>query len=350
MRSDPKSLVISPAKKRSVLKMLLISLAVLFLVALVLIGWFVISLFSEPDMTKLPGYHPFKSATAREQYLTYYNTRAKSWPVASEAKYVETSFGKTFVRISGPVNAPVLVLLPSVSASSLIWLPNVKTLSENYRVYAVDNIYDVGLSIYTRPITSSDDLVNWLDELFIVLNLGDQINLMGLSFGGWITNQYALHFPQRLHKIVLAAPVATVFPLPGEWVWRGILSATGSRYVMKKVMINWAFQDLARKQDNASRKAVEEIIDDALMGLKCFKFKMPVMPTVLTDQEWQLMNVPVLFLVGEHEVIYSAQAAVRRLNTLAPNTVTEIIPNAGHDLTIVQAEMINRKVIEFLSK
>jgi pimeloyl-ACP methyl ester carboxylesterase len=345
-----KSFGTRPSKKRSVLKWILISLTAVFLVAIGLMVWFVKSLFVEPDMTKLPAYHPFKSEKAKERYLAYYDTRAKQWPIDSESRYIETSYGKTFVRISGPVDAPALVLLPGVGASSLIWIPNVKALSERYRVVAVDNIYDFGRSIYARPIKSPDDMVHWLDELFTVLNLGDQINMMGLSFGGWITSQYALQFPHRLHKIVLAAPIATVLPIPSEWAWRGILSATGSRFIMKKVMLDWACQDVACKKDEVSRKIVKEIIDDALMAMKCFKFKMPVTPTVLTDQEWRSMTVPALFLVGEHEVVYPAKDAVHRLNALAPQIKTEIIPNASHYLTMSQTELVNTKVMEFLSK
>ncbi|GAH54730.1 unnamed protein product, partial [marine sediment metagenome] len=67
------------------------------------------------------------------------------------------------------------------------WLPNIEALSEYYRTYAVDNIYDYGRSVYTRTIKSPDDFVNWLDELFSILELGDNINLMGLSYGGWLT-------------------------------------------------------------------------------------------------------------------------------------------------------------------
>jgi len=282
--------------------------------------------------------------------LKYYDTRAQKWPVVSESRTVETSYGQTFVRISGPVDAPPLVLLSGTSATSLIWMPNIKALSECYRVYAVDNIYDFGRSVYTRAIKSPDDLVNWLDELFSALELGDSINLMGLSYGGWLTSQYALHFPNRLDKIVLLAPAATIFPFPGEWAWRGILSAIPHRYFMKKMMVDWAFEDLVHKRDEVSRKMVEEIIDDALMGLKCFKFKMPVSPTVLEDKELQSIKVPTLFLVGENEKLYSAQKAVQRLNTVAPQIETEIIPNAGHDLTIVQAEMVNRKVLDFLKQ
>ena len=55
-----------------------------------------------------------------------------------------------------------------------------------------------------------------------------------------------------------------------------------------------------------------------------------------------------LFLVGENEVLYSAQKAVQRLNAVAPHIQTEMIPNAGHDLLLVQTELVNRKIVDFL--
>jgi len=84
--------------------------------------------------------------------------------------------------------------------------------------------------------------------------------------------------------------------------------------------------------------------------LRCFKFKMPVHPTVLEDEELQSIKVPALFLVGENEKIYSAEKAVQRLNKVSPQIRVEIIPNAGHDLTFVQADMVNKKVLEFLKQ
>jgi len=337
-------------RRNKLLKVFLIVCGTIAVVVIAAFAWFVVSLFSEPDMTKLPAHYPFRSERKKDQYLKYYDTRAKKWPVRCDTLTIETSYGKTFLRVSGQIEALPLVLLPSTSASSLIWLPNIKTLSENYRVYAVDNIYDFGRSVNTRYIKDSEDMVNWLDELFTALALGDSINLAGLSFGGWLTSQYALHFPNRLCKSVWLAPAATVFPFPGEWAWRGILSAIPHRFFMRKFMIEWLFEDLLKKEDDYSQTLLKEAVDDARMGLKCFKFRMPVTPTVLEDDDLQSLKVPTLFLVGEHEKLYSAQKAVNRLNTVALMIETEIIPNAGHDLTIVQAELVNKKILEFLKQ
>ncbi len=100
------------------------------------------------------------------------------------------------------------------------------------------------------------------DEVLAVLVPQGPLSLVGLSYGGWLTSQYALGFPQRLHRVVLLALAA--------------------------------------------------IEDKALQGLM----------------------VPAIFLVGEHEKTYSALRAVSRLNRVAPQIKTEIIPQAGHDLWI----------------
>lgn len=339
-----------PRKKWSVFKIILLSSACCILLGIGLVVWYVVSLFSVPDLSQAPAYYPFKSEQAKERYYNYYDTRARQWPVPSEAKYVKTSFGKTFVRISGPANAPGLVLLPSSFASSLFWIPNIPALAAHFRVYAVDNIYDVGRSVNTRPIQGPDDLAPWLDEVCASLELGDSINMMGLSFGGWLTSQYALRFPSRLHKIVLVAPVATILPLPAEWAWRGILGALPGRFFMTHFLTNWMSHDLVKKKDAFSRGMVMTMMDDAMMAMKCYKFRMPITPTVLSDKELQSLKMPVLFLVGEHEVLYPAREAVRRLNTVAPAIRTGIIPGAGHDLTVSQTEIVDDKVIKFLQE
>jgi pimeloyl-ACP methyl ester carboxylesterase len=250
--------------------------------------------------------------------------------------------------VSGPEEAPLLVLLPGANATSLMWIPNIEALSESYRTYAVDNIYDFGRSVFTRPLKTPEDFVRWLDELFDALDLKDRINLMGLSYGGWLTSQYGLRFPDRLDKIVLVAPAATVLPLNSEFALHALIGLIPNRRFVKKTM-SWALEDFFRS-DEADPEMIDFFVENMYQGLRCFKFKMLVSPTVLTDQELQNLNLPTLFLVGENEKIYSAQEAIQRLNRVAPHIKTELIPGAGHDLTVVQAEMVNRIILDFLNQ
>lgn len=324
-----------------------------YIYALLILSFFILNIvlpLTVPQLVLMQKtkHHPFRSQKAKERYLELYDSRAKLWPVPSETRMVETSFGQTFVRISGPLEAPPLVLLPGANTTSLLWIPNIKTLSEFYRTYAVDNIYDFGRSVYTQKFKVPGDFVSWLDEVFNALGLGNNINLAGLSYGGWITSQYALHFPNRINKIVLMAPAATIVPLGMGFMKSALLALIPHRRYVKKAM-TFIMEDLSKK-DDAGRREAEFLSENAYLGLRCFKPKMLVNPTVLTDEELQDFKVPTLFLIGENEKIYSFKDVVLRLKNMAPHIKLEIIPNAGHDLTIVQAEMVNSFILDFLKE
>lgn len=334
-------------KKKVFLKYFLIgSGTILALIATLLM--FVVWSFPRQQGTASAPHHPFRSAQAKEQFVRLYDARAIKWPVASETRTVTTSYGSTFVRISGPAGAPPLVLLHGIGGNSMQWLPNVEALSGSFRVYAVDTINDYGKSAYAGNIETSDDYVNWLDGLFNALHLGNKINLVGLSYGGWLTSQYTLRFPDRLGKIVLLAPAGTVLPLKCGWIIRAVLCAAPHRYFTRSFM-SWLLEDLSGK-DEAGRKMVEDWADDSFMAMRCFKPKRLVNPTVLTDKELRNIKVPALYLVGEHEKICSAQEAIARLHRVAPQIRAEVIPGAGHDLTVVQVRLVNKKVLEFLKQ
>jgi pimeloyl-ACP methyl ester carboxylesterase len=106
-------------------------------------------------------------------------------------------------------------------------------------------------------------------------------------------------------------------------------------------------EDLAKK-DDLSRQTLDALVEDGYLSIQSFKMTPPVNPVVLTDEQWQSIEVPALFLVGRNEKIYSASEAVERLNRIAPKIKTKIIPDAGHDLTLVQTKMVDQIILEFL--
>lgn len=154
--------------------------------------------------------YPFRSLRAKAEYHTLYMERAKAWPVTSATRLIETPFGQTFVRITGSLNNPPLVLLHGARGNSLMWLPNIKALSASYCTYALDTVGDTGLSVSQRGLTKLEHFVSWLDEVLAALIPAGPLSLAGLSYGSAIACQYALRFPQRLRKLVLLAPAVTV--------------------------------------------------------------------------------------------------------------------------------------------
>jgi len=169
---------------------------------------------------------------------------------------------------------------------------------------------------------------------------------MGLSYGGWLTGQYALRFPDRLANIVLVAPAATVLPLRLELIMRAVLCFLPYRYFTKSFLF-WLMEDLAKKGKDR-RMMLKDEVDTVVVRMRCYKTIRLIRPTVLEDAELRRIKVPTLYLVGENEKIYSAQKAIERLHKVAPHIKAEMIPHAGHDLTIVQADIVNKKVLDFL--
>jgi pimeloyl-ACP methyl ester carboxylesterase len=296
---------------------------------------------------ELTPYHPFRSAEARDQYLAEYDRRAQRWPVPSEPRMVATSYGQTFVRVSGPADAPPLVLLHGTPANSLMWQPMVAALSTHHRVYAVDTIWDIGRSVYTRPLKGPMDYLNWLDGLFSALAPATAINLVGMSHGGWLSGLYAVRFPKRVAKAVLLSPSGTVRRLRMTWLICAI--ASGLHRSLGEGFKNWMFKDSLRLGPDA-RQLVEEIMHDGAQWMRILVRTKMVPPTVLTDKELQGLSMPVLVLLGENEKIYSPRKALRRLQKVAPHIKAELIPHAGHDLVLAQTEVVNRYVIDFLNQ
>jgi len=201
------------------------------------------------------------------------------------------------VRISGLNNTSPLVLLPASVFNSLMWIPNVEALSQKYRTYAIGNIYDCGRSFYTRTLSNPEDLTNWLDELFAALDLDEDVNLLGLSYGSWLAHQYALHFPKRVRKVILLAH-PTIVSMNPAFIFRLLLSFLSP--VFFKNFVYWLFQDTAKK-DEQSQNLVESVYEDMRLARKCFKPKAIVNPTAIKESEIYNLQIPTLFLVGENE-------------------------------------------------
>lgn len=336
-------------KKRRWLRVLGIGCGTLVLAVILLVVAIGLQVREMTSPVELTDHHPFKSAAKKARYLAHYDERASRWPVPSDEVFVDTSWGATFVRISGPVEGSPLVLLPGANATSLMWEPNIGAWARKYRVFAVDNIFDFGRSVYVRNLTTPDDYVDWLDQLLDGLEL-DDVNLLGFSYGGWIASRFGLDRPGRLDKLVLVAPAATVAWFSDDFIKQGIMCLIPHPHFVKK-MVYWALHDAADGTPDEKRR-VEEAADNAWLGLRSFKLRQMVHPTVLTDDEIAGFEVPVLFIVGENEVIYSitAREAVERLNRVSPEIETELFPDCGHDVSLHRADRFNQRVIEFLEE
>lgn len=116
---------------------------------------------------------------------------------------------KVYYEIHGE-EGEVLILLNGIMMSTASWAQFVKPLSTGRRLVLVD-FFDQGQSArMTEPynhkiqIELIEGLAKELEEKFGV----DSFNLSGISYGGEVALQYALAYPKRVKRLILANAAA----------------------------------------------------------------------------------------------------------------------------------------------
>jgi pimeloyl-ACP methyl ester carboxylesterase len=279
----------------------------------------------------------YTTSDGRAKYIAAYEAMFTLWKVPYDSIDVKTSCGSTHINVSGPDDGYPLVLLHAAGLSSTVWFANIAELSANHRVYAVDVIGDAGKSVVDRLMKKRTEYAKWLREVFDGLNI-ERGYLLGHSYGGWLTLNMALAYPDRLSKIVLLAPAASFRPL--GFITKLIL-------YLGELKIHPPARSML-KAAAAKGTVLEETFIHLMEEVTRYCSPATIYPTVYTDVELKQLDLPALLLIGAGDKIYNPQKAIERAQRWMPDLTAEIIPNAGHLLIMDQPEIINALILKFL--
>lgn len=274
-------------------------------------------------------------------YLAAYDAALALWPVPCDCLCVPTRMGTTHVIASGPESSPALVLLPMLSISSTMWYPNVAGLSRAYRVYAIDTLQDLGKSVPSRARGTRPASAGWLLDVLDGLEI-DRAFMVGASYGGWLALNLAIAAPHRLRRIALLAPAGGLAPLSLRFfaaMLPAVLFPTPST-------VSNAAHALAAEGFAADARLIQQLTV-GFQNYRAWSMVGMALPRVFRDGELRQIEIPVLLLLGEHEIICDPQSAIRRATRLIPNVEAEVIPNAGHGLSLEQPGVVNARVLRF---
>ena len=161
---------------------------------------------------------------------------------------------------------------------------------------------------------------------------------MGHSYGGWLTLNMALAYPERLRKIVLLAPAASFRPL--GFITKIIL-------YLAEFKIHPPVRSFLQAGVAKGTVLEETFIHHKEMVTRYCR-PASMYPTVYTDEELKQIDLPALLLIGSGEKIYNPQKSIERAQRWMPDLTSEIIPNAGHLLRMDQPEIINALILKFV--
>ena len=287
----------------------------------------------------------FTSPEGQAQVMCAYRAIMDQWPVAHQELTIHTSFGATHVIASGPEDAPPIVLLHALLATATSWYRNVEALSQSHRVYAVDVIGEGNKSSPVKPIRSMDDFLQWFTELINGLGI-DTLYLVGNSYGGFTASYYAMKLPERIRKLVLIGPAATIHSMIPFYIHMFIPKALYGIFPklpgVKRVMrnsVDWMYKGLPCDPlwDSLFYRSM---IYGGLIN--------QVFPRVYSNEEFAQIKAQVLLILGEKEVIYNnLWSAIQAARKLIPNLEIEMIPNAYHITALAQPNKVNQRLLRF---
>ncbi|HEV2778465.1 MAG TPA: alpha/beta fold hydrolase [Actinophytocola sp.] len=251
-----------------------------------------------------------------------YRELLDSWPVRHERRHVQTRQGDTFVVVSGPQEAPPVLLLHGSTTNAVMWMGDVVTWARDFRVYAVDVIGEPGLSAPARPPLGSDAYAGWLDDVLAGLGLST-VSIVGASLGGWLAVDYATRRPDRVERLALLCPggigrqkygvlLLVLLLLPfGKW---------GRRTALRLY--------LGRPQETAPTPQLAKYLEFMQLVQRHFRPRRGL--PVFDDATLRRLTMPTLVIAGEKDAVLDSADTQRRLTATAPHATVHLLPGVGH--------------------
>jgi pimeloyl-ACP methyl ester carboxylesterase len=280
----------------------------------------------------------FKTMAAQESFLAAYDRELASWKLPTEEIDLPTDYGRTHAIVFGNPSGEPLVLFHWFSSNSNVWKDMAPLLAADFRVYAVDVIGDMGKSIATDPPKDEAGIASWASQALDGLGL-DRPLVGGLSNGGYTAAVFAREKPERVKKLILMSPAATLRPFKFAFFASVISTALNpSDRAIARFKRDWSYRHDAWSDDFASMIA---------MAFRVGKIQVKVYPRSFKDEELKALSMPVLALIGDKESIYSPKEAASRAERLIPDAKVVILKDCDHAMPIDAPDPAAAAIIDF---
>ncbi|WP_119071674.1 alpha/beta fold hydrolase [Aggregatilinea lenta] len=245
---------------------------------------------------------------------------------------------------SGP---DTLILNNGIIASTGSWAAQVAALSPHLRVLVYD-MRGQGRSQKWQPgdpdytwTQHADDLAALMDALDI-----PAAHIGGISYGGELTQVFALRYPDRCRKLVIADAVSHVEPMLDAIAdsWARI-AATGDHEMFYRATWYWNFSEAffgSRYEFLTSRIDAAKALDlpSVIQLCRCFL-------TMDTTARLPEIAQPTCVIVGERDILKPVHYS-ETIAECVPNADLHVIEGAGHASFWEQPEAFNQILLDFL--
>ena len=153
---------------------------------------------------------------------------------------------------------------------------------------------------------------------------------------------YASKMPARVRRAIALCPAGVLTPVRAEFALRLAALILFPTPAMRKSFTYWMLQDRYLRPPLLEQQFTA--------GLKGSRTLIRLRPVKFSDDELRAMRPHVLVLTGDREVLCNPQEVVRRARALIPDGEAESFPNAGHALPLELPELVNARMVRFLTQ
>ena len=249
--------------------------------------------------------------------------------------------GSQVQLVKGGSGEPLLLLHDEMGHHT--WLRYHEALAQRHTLL-VPSHPGYGGSEHLEWIRSMRDMAGWYLDALNDLGLGN-VNVVGLSLGGWLAAEMATMYPQQFKKLVLVDPPG-ILPPSGE-IYDMFLS-TATEYIADAVLDPAATPEFPQVcPDEPTPEQVEawEVArqQSSLLAWKPYMYD-PALPHLLR----RARKVPTLIVWGKEDRIVPLSVG-EAYHEAMPESRLELIDSCGHRPEIERPEEFVKLVEEFLA-
>jgi pimeloyl-ACP methyl ester carboxylesterase len=255
-------------------------------------------------------------------------------------KFLERDECKVFYDLTGPHNAPVIVLIHGYGINRKMWNPQLDALKD-YRVVNVD-VRGHGLSRPCRNFTVKNAAAD-IHAILEAENSKDAV-IIGLSMGGYITQQYAADYGKATgYMITGSTPIFVPYK-----TWEKI----GLKYSTPLFNL-YPWETLKKQMAKAS--ALNEDARDALYNMfgemtkKEFVASWNGIATCLSERD-VVFDAPLLVSCGEFDKTGTIKQHLPDWPKYYPGCRVETIADAAHVANMDNPADFNRLMLGFIEE
>lgn len=245
-----------------------------------------------------------------------------------------------------------LILIPGFASGAWTWFKQTEDLSKDFQVITFD---PRGIG---RSKALDEDLQNLSIEIFIrdILQIMNDLkiekaNVLGASFGGFVAQEFALSFPEKIDKLILACTSAgganhvkpDIEILRSFTPDQNLTVGERVRKFIRPAFTNEFNAERADEVEKVCQMREQNSVDDSV-----YMAQLQVAFSFDTSEKLKEIKNETLVLTGDKDSVVPMDNSINLAEKI-PNAKLEIIKNGSHMFFVENAEEFNRSVKNFLN-